>query len=964
MAKVHTDTGDAPLFQSGYTYLQAVGSDGTDQTVSGRHLKWDFLKLLGDQHLPKGSNSETAPYITTSGFNKSNDYVRILSKKYEGKPHHVQLITTNAPDSISQVGGKWNWAYDLPINGDPSSSETTVRLIFTDTLHYNTLLADFGGSVTGNWKAFLTMYAAVIELHADNKLAFYYEFAAVKAKSELSYSLRVEAVGTPDSMDPATKQLNVRKHFTSVSNNKFFSENTKYIRFDSSNAEITSIYLITYEDFIRATNLEDEREGGGWSLVGDQFALTVTDEKMSDRLMGNDIDGLYGHWPKFNNATPTGEFTLNKDNYIQRWCRTGYSFNPTADDSNDQLSLQHFIHTYLKRSIVDPKAIIALPSDDPHDTAVQQASYLELLKLLSLDYHLSRILGLGCIDKSTDPYSYVYCMEYVTTAALEAPLNSAATRTHLFMTLPTSKTDYRLPKAPVLDDVTFGAEIENGTNTPSLLTDINGYTPHENLRFININRGVYNHELPFGPFFYNTNEFDLSLETQPVAYGLEYKELNESGYRKPEINHDADYVDITGIPETVPILENGTPRLFTHQEEEEGTHVYAAYAINWFSRISPLSNTQQVATTFPKIARLLPPFNFATQLIQDEDPAEVEIADKTLILTTQQEQHLLEDLPDSSIDKTLVRTTFDWNHVHNHAHPTVDYAEFFFREEEPLVIKGKVTAVTMIDSDTALVETGSYQITSSFPAETVQPAVTPQNASKFIGSFFSTGSSHFVIEGFQATGTNPKFTVKALKQNQASAPDPANQNQFISQETIELPQVGDLFFTIENMSDPANWDLKHSRKVYIEKNYTNATIGLRYSSSNLVKYGIENIEVGSTNTVITLYETLKNDQISSVTAEYSVRKEIIEQSATQLKIKGIWTAELVSGTAVRILGNESNDGVYTLTGTPTYDGTLDLTTVTITGTLPDATLVDGVLDFTVNRIITAASSSTNKITIG
>jgi hypothetical protein len=962
MAKVHADTGDAPLFQSGYTYLQAAGSDGTDQTVSGRHLKWDFLKLLGDQHLPKGINSTISPYITTSGFNKSNDYVRILRRKFEGKPHHVQLITTNAPDSISQVGGKWNWAYDLVVNDDPSSSETTVRLIFTDTLHYNALLADFGGSLTGNWKAFLTMYAAVIELHADNKLAFYFEFAAVKAKSELSYSLRVEAVGTPDSMDPATKQLNVRRHFTSVSNNKFFSENTKYIRFDSSNAEINSIYLITYEDFILASNLEDER-AGAWMVIGDQFALTVNYDQMIDRLMGNDIDGSGGHWPKFNNTTPSGEFTLNKDNYIERVRRAGYGFSPTADETNDQLGLQHFIHTYLKRSVADPKAVIALPSDNAHDPAVQQASYLELLKLLSLDYHLSRIFGLGCIDKSSDPYSFVYCMEYVTTTALEAPLNSAATRTHLFMTLPTSTTDYRLPKAPVLDEVTFGVEIENGTNTPSLLTDINGYAPHENLRFININRGVYNHELPFGPFFYSSTEFDLSLETQPVAYGLEYKELNESGYRKPEINHDADYVDITGIPETVPILENGTPRLFTHQEEEEGTHVYAAYAINWFSRISPLSNTKQVATTFPKVARLLPPFNFATQLIQDEDPAEVEIADKTLILTTQQEQHLLEDLPVSSIDKTLVRTTFDWNHVHNHAHPTIDYAEFFFREDEPLVIKGKVTAVTMIDSDTALIETGSYQITSSFPLETVQPAVTPQNASKFVGSFFSTGSSHFVIEGFQVTGSNPKFNVKVLKQNQASAPDPANQNQFLSQETIELPQVGDLFFTIENMSDSANWDLKHSTKVYIEKNYTNASVGLRYSSSNMVKYGIESIEVVSGDTVITLHETLKNAQISSVTAEYSVRLEIIEQSASQLKIKGNWTDILVTGTSVRIFGNEFNDGAYTLTGTPGYNSTLDLTTVTITGTLPDATLVDGVLDFTVNRALTSANVTTNKVII-
>ncbi|MES2555503.1 MAG: hypothetical protein V4604_05090 [Bacteroidota bacterium] len=961
MAIVHAETEDSPLFQSGYTYLQAVGSDGTDETVSGRHLKWDFLKLLGDQHLPKGDYTGSAPYVTTDGFNKSNDYVRIMRRKFEGKPHHVELITTNAPDSVSQIDGKWNWAYDLAVDNDPADTETTVRLIFTDTLHYNALLADFGGSLTGNWKEFLIAYAGVVELHADTKLAFYYEFAAVKAKSEPPYSLRVEAVGTPDSLDPVTKQLNVRKHFTSTSNNKFFSENTKYIRFASSNVEITSIYLITYQDFILASNLEDERVGA-WTEIGDEFALTINDTRMSDRFMATDIDGTGGHWPKFNNTTPSGEFTINKENYNQRWRRDGFSFSSTADDGNDPLSLQHFIHTYLKRSVSDPKAILAIPSDDPEDVAVQQASYLELLKLLSLDYHLSRIFGLGHVDKSTDSYSYVYCMEYVTTASLEAPNNEAVLRTHLYMTLPTSKTDYRLPKAPALDNLTFGVEIDNGTGTPSLLTDINGYAPHENLRFININRGKYNHELAFGPFFYSTYEFDLSLETQPIAYGLEYKEQSESGYRKPEINYDTEYKDVTGIPETVPILENGTPRLFTHQEEEEGTHVYAAYAINWFSRISPLSNTKDATTTFPKVARLLPPFNYATQLIQDEDPAEVEIADKTLILTTQQEQHLLADLPDSNVDKTLVRTTFDWNHVHNHAHPTIDYAEFFFREDEPIVVKGKVTAVTMLDADTAIVETGSYQITSTFPAETVQPVISAPNSAKFVGSFLSTGSSHFVIEGFDTTGTNPKFKVKALKQNQASAPDPANQNQFLSQETIELPQVGDLFFTIENMSDPSNWDLKHSTKVYIEKNYTNASIGLRYSPTQLVNYTIASAEIVSGNTVIALHDPLKSSQTSGVTVEYATRQPIVGQSTNTVHLEGEWSGDLQPGATVRIFGNAANDGVYTVTDAEPYliPG---ITIVTLSTDLPDVSETGGILDFILNRTLSALSLPNNTITI-
>ncbi len=938
-----------PLYQSGYTYLQAVGSDGTDNTVSGRHLKWDFLKLLGDQHLPKGDYTDSAPYDSTAGFNREDDFVRLYRYKYTGIGFHVTLNTSSTPASIVQVDGKWNWVYNLVVDS-MSSITTTVRLIFADTNMYSLINAAM--SPLTDYAAFINRYPGIIEVHADDKLAFYYEMTADFGGDSNKY-VRTEVVSTPDSLDPATKQLNVRKKFVLGNDVKFYSENSLFMRFDTT-ANISQIKLITYQDFIAGVNA-GARDKAEWEAVG-EFALTTETTLMETRFGGTAVDGK---WPKFNdyNVT-TGRSMVKYNNYNNRWERSGYTFSPTDESSNDKEGLRHFVHTYMKKSTTDPKAIVVLPSDSTSDDSVQVVSCLDMLKLLSLDFHLSRIMGLGHIDADTSTDKYVYCMEYFTTAALEAPLNSAATRSHLYMTLPTGKTDFRLPKAPKLDELTFGASIDNGTDEPSLLTDANGYAPQEKLRFININRAPYNHERAFGSFFYDPTEFVLADESQPVAYGLEYKEVSEAAYRVPELNNDPAYTDPSGIAETIPILENGGPRLFTHQEEEEGTHVYASYAINWFSRVSPLSNTKQAATAFPKISRLLPPSNYATHLIQDEDPAEDVISEKVLVLTTQQEQTTLAAIPESQ-DQTLVRTTFDWNQAHNTAHPMVDYAEFFFREDEPLVVKGKILSVELIDNDTAIISTTSYQVTSSFPAETVQPTIAAGDVSKFEGSLLSTGQTHYAIESITVSGDNPKFKVKALKQTQPMAPDPDNQNQFFSQESIELPNPGDLFFVIENMTQPSNWDLKHTERVYIEKHYTNERIGLRYSPTRLETFRIRQIsEVGS-NTIITLHDPRKSST-AGPTLEYAVRKRIVGFGVNSIIVEGniVGTGYFPVGKTFRIYGHSSNDGSYTASGASSYNSSLNKTTIIVLETIPDYSKVEGIVDVIINRAIAGGNLTT------
>lgn len=958
MAKVNTQ--NSPLFQSGYTYLEAAGSSGADKTIAGCHLRWDLLGTLGNNHLPKGAYAQRTPYKTISGFNKTDDVVNIYKMPFFGR-HYIEWDTTVKPDGQKvDANGVPYWSMTLPVEGSGTNRTTEMRIYFTDVAMYNSLAGTY--SFTTQWGKILAAYTGIIRVTCIGKLSFYWQIISSAAEPNVNsgnYAMRVEAVSLPNSLAADEKQLNYRNTHTNYSSFDFFSENTEHIRFDKTNNAIERIRVITYEDFIQESNAGT----GAWQQVG-SFALTLDDTTMQNRLRAVDIDGT---WPKFSITPTSGEFAVNAQNYTDRWQGPGYSFNGINESNNDPRGLQTFIHTYLKASANDPKAVVSFPSDDPNDDTVQTVSCLDMIRLMSLDFHVARTLGLGHIDTTFDQgyYQsyYVYCMEYITKTGLDAPFNGTVDHSHLYMTLPViSRNDSRLPAAPVLQDVTFGANVDNATNQPAVITDSNGYTPQENLRFINLNRAPHAYEKPFGTFFHEATAVDLSKQTQAIGYGLKYREVNESDDRKPDLNHDADFLDHRNIAETTIILENGGPRLYTHLEEEEGTHSYSAFAINWFSRVSPLSNVKEVTTLFPKITRLLPPFNYAVQLIQDEDPAENTIAEKTLVFTTIQEQQQLAALP-ANTDHTLVRTTFDWNHIQNNAHPTVNYAEFFFRENEPLVVKGKITEVIRLDTETALVKTGSYVMTSMFPAQTVVPTILSGNTSRFTGSLFSSGQQGYFVEQVQNAGNAPWFKVKALKQNQAVAPDPSNQNQFLSQETYTIPQVGDQFFVVENTTEAANWDLKHTQRTYIEKHYTNASIGLRSSSTNVAKYGIRSVYTSGFNTVIELHEKLKISDHTGISAEYMVRTPLVSLTSSQVKISGNWTSQLTNGSTMFLFGNTANDNAYTISGNGTYNLTQNATTFTVVETIPAPATLGGFVSFRILRALNGVTVNNNTVSI-
>lgn len=952
MAKI--DLANNPIIQSPYVYLQAAGSDGSDKTVSGYHLRWDFLKSLGENHLAKGDYTTLPPYASTLGFNRPKDFIKIYRAPFI-KTFFVSIDFNPTTTTEVKTGTTRAWKYALPIN----SPTTNVTIRFIDYTQYDAIRAT---QTTFNTNQLLNAYTGIVEVETDNKLFFY-------AEMELAFSslnppnggyLRVETVSIPDTADFTQKQVSCRKKFTPTESNTpipISCENIQYLRLDYSNANWKEIKIYCYEDYIAGVN-ELPATDGNWKWVGD-FALTIDDATKTTRFMPNDVDGSGGHWPKFNDAnTATGEFTVNTQNYFNRWSRPGFNFNLNNPDTK---GLQYFVHKYMQLSKTDQRALASIPSDDITDPTTQDISYVDMLRLMSLDFHVARILGLGHIDtygeRNAAPY-FIYCLEYKTFVSLEAPYTPPVVRTHIFMTTPVSRKTYRLPATPVLTPLTYGISVNNGTSIPTLLTDAQGYAPFGNIRFININRGPFNFEKPFGPFYYEPTEFCLCDETQPVAYGLEYKEDGELTYRKPEISHDSQYFDAAGVPETLPILEGGTSKIYTHQEIEEGSHEYRAFAISWFSRISSLSNPVTAITNFPKKANLLPPFNFAVQLIQDEDPAEKLIPEKTLILTTQAEQTMLANMP-TGIDNTLVRTSFDWNHVHHHAHQYADYADIFFRKAEPLVVKGKIASVNVLSGNRAQITTMSYDITSTFPKTTVIPTIASGDAAKFVGSFFSSGGENYVIESVIGNGANPTFIVKQIKQINAVA-STVNSGQYISNETFQSPQPNALFFITENMGNLANWDLRHSKRVYLEKFYTNAQVTLRFSPTRTRVFDIKKVFASGGNTRIEVEKPIKTAFIAGLTLEYSVKHEIHAIATNKFTILGDATADFVPGKQFRVFANKANDGLYTVGSSSLA---LGKTVIIALEAIPDITNIAGLIEIVVSRNVVGINSSTNSISI-
>ncbi len=557
---------------------------------------------------------------------------------------------------------------------------------------------------------------------------------------------------------------------------RIMSENIRSVRFDVNSGYPRRVEIETYQDYIA---------GAFWSQMG-RLALTDTDATAFSRL--EPVAGsVNGQWQKFNDNA-----RLNVSNYQHRWSRSG--------------GMREGVQRYISLSNTDPLAIDTLSGASSQDGAVE-ISMLDMLRMVSLDFHVARMLGLGYLDRSIvgDNDEYIYLGIYDTQGKLD-DTNVARPVTHYYMGIPTKPLDYRLPDEPLLKPATYGLSVDNGEAQPTYLTDAQGYTPDGLSRYVNLFIEPEDDGAALGPFFNPSLEFCATDKTSSVFYGIEYRKQGEGAWRKPEIAHDSGYNDLDSPnrAETLPLPNNADPTkpILQHNEKESGVHEYGGYGINWFSRVSPVGNIVATnATVITKANRLLPPSNLAVQLIQSESP---------LMLTTAAEQTMLAAIAGS--DKTLVRVTFDYFHTHDMNYDFADKVQLVFRSSMPRNVVGAVKSVADDPSNSryAVLHTEPYIVNSL--GTTITPTLSSSLYANFIGGVVSCQQKNYIIVSVASpsvAGEGPVFTVKKLMQGNAS--DPGSTGTYVTVQDYVAPELDPLaitqvmFMAVENMADITSW---------------------------------------------------------------------------------------------------------------------------------------------------------------
>lgn len=784
------------LFQSPYIYLEAAGSDESDDSVKGFHLRWDLLRKLGETHLPKGNYAASGgDYPTTIGFNRPDDYVRIYKAPFT-TAYYVDVNFSVVPSVITEVGLTRVWRYNgfQPVAADPTYL-TDVSITFDDRVRYDIVRSTINPNT--HPYDFVKAYSDLMTVRIVDKLFFGAGFTLGAS----ALNLRVETITVGDVLESDSRRVSTRRTHTFASNPPLVCDNIEAIRFDFDSVSVPSkLRLIAYDDYIYGTNL-----AGNWIYV-DKFALddgnSDTNTKVFKRLEDDAHYTIDGRWRKYNepDVNASGEFRVSVANYRSRW---------TMPEG-----LKEAVVTYLDTSITDVKAVVTHTNSDPvPNSTTMDISYLDMLNFVSLDYHVARMLGLGHIDHDdayTSENRFIYLMHYVTEGQLENELTPDTVQ-HYYMTPPLTILDHRLPPEPVQKPVTYGLFVNNGTDTPTLLTDVNGYNPYGAARYIQINREEFQFEKPLETFFQYASEFSLWQQSVTVLMGLEYaNDTIAAGnpFERPEITNDASWLDDGGLPEVTGIPLSSGERVYIHEETTEGIHHYALYSVNWFSRASQISNKEETDyTVFPPLNTLLPPSNFAVHLIQKETP---------LIFTTQQEQLDLAAITDA--DKTYVRITFDWNEVHNKAYQTADGVELFWRQSEPLIVQGKIASgpgavVEDPATHTVTVQTSGYLNASI--NQTVTPEIASGDESRFTGSRLTIDGKSFELVEVVTPGVNPVLKLRQIRVT--ASIDANNDNIFTTTESWISPEEDERFFIAENLDDEAGWDEQLAAVVSIEQ---------------------------------------------------------------------------------------------------------------------------------------------------
>ncbi len=766
-------------------YLQAAGSTDEDGTVEGIHLRWSLAGDLGDHHFPKGNYAQSS-----IGYNKSDDFVYLERTSYLPSVN-TQIDFSVAKPVVNYQTKIWSYIVNTFSNGVVNANR--IRLYFKDSAAYDQVAATV--DAVKNPVDFLTAYSNELEIDFSQKNIFSFGIILNKSGVAPEAILKLEAMSKVDGETTGIRDTISIDTSTPAITKNYLGDNISKIRFRANGGYLRNLTFETYHDFLNSKNPED------WETIGNGFALSLDDQEAFDRLEspGKIIDNL---WPHYNEGT-----RVRAQNYRDKW-KVSHTDDP---------SIKNLAEDYISLSETDPRAVGELAQENlsPEQQAQSlEISYLDMLNLQALDYHLARILGLGYIDASAGNTKYIYRIRYTN----KKDMASADMQEYSFLSLPTGKTDKRLPSKPAIRPVSYHLPYTDEQTFTAF--DEQGYSMLSNLRLVNIGREAYSFEKEEDDFFeipLLTKSFNIFENSKAVLYGVEYRPITQQNYVKPEITNDKsigqvyfDYDDdfpVAGVPETAPVPDDAES-LYAHFESRSGVHVYAIYGINLFSRASVSSD--EVATdetAFIKKNTLLPPTDLTVQYIQKET---------TLLFTTQTEQNWLAGRNSTFLgkDTPFTRVCFNWLDVTDISHiqnPEANIFEemvkpnkikLFFKEQRPTELRGVISQIKEAAGEPhqLLLYTDGYYLLNG---EYILPIADGTATSKYVNGILRIDEGQFRVVAITA-GEHPVITVEKIKETE-NVEDPETPGSFATRDHYRSPVIGSRFNLTENLSKPENW---------------------------------------------------------------------------------------------------------------------------------------------------------------
>jgi hypothetical protein len=817
------DIDENTWLQSPNFYLQAAGSTGND-SAHGIHLRWTFSGILGEKHMPKGNNATL--YVN---FNKPNDFVKIHRTRYN-KTQFV-LDFNLPPQTVNDSQRYWLYKFN---------NDTRIFFVsFKNAVKYDQVRA-LNDPFTNPYLFIKNYGNELIEIENKRELFFAAEIEFAHGPTS---SLQLESLSVKENTLLTPKFLSFRKSFGPTNLDlpvRVVCENGRVIRFKGNNCPPMKILFEFYSDFIKYTTSK-----GTWNFLNN-YALSTVDPLVEERLDPEPGNPVHGKWLRFND-----DAFVNADNYMHKW-------NGSTEGAFDR-NIKDIVTSYisLSNALDNPSAIELLninltnqttpePDEPPiTEDELTEVCNLDILRIISTDYHIARMLGLGTLDAKSNVFEgeYIYLASYTTFGDLG---NGPETVQHLSMSLPTTTETQRLPLPVNLHELVPGFVGVSDDADNDYINNNNGYSFDGKKRFISIVTDDLIENMP-NPVFYSVyTDIDFSTFTIPVYAGIEsrktlYDETEDDHiWEKPELSNDPDYLNIDSFLEsyeTIPIIiqEPGTA-LYVDIQTKSGTYYYATYGINWFSRATSSELELDIKTDLKPYNSLLPPTNVLPYLIRKEFP---------LMFTSQADQNRFDAISDNDLepDKTLVRLQFDYNATHelityqlpesalddeffvndpNSIFPDQyevmgEHIEIYFRNTLPKKIVAKVKNNGISDESLFLsrIKTEDYfQVSNGEWLHSQLPAGTTFD--NFKGSLFLMGNQQYVIHTLEFGSTGLDFIVykQQLSEGLIDEEIPVLDAQALQSPYFE----GDGYFTVvENMQNNTSWGSSnpHSFKVSI-----------------------------------------------------------------------------------------------------------------------------------------------------